>query len=335
MSSSGRAELGDLLNRRREQTLGRFAELRDNLTQADGICRGKACVYATGSFARGEASQHSDLDLFIVGQGRDGRRTLGRLDEILLKADLIEVTRRLKIPEFSGDGQYLVHYTAEQLVRSLGKPEDDATNTFTARLLMILESRPLLEAEVYRSVVDEVLGAYWQDFEDHRNEFVPAFLANDILRLWRTFCVNYEAGTARVPEEKRAKRRIKNYKLKHSRLLTCYSALLYLLSVYDRARTVTPIDASEMAAMTPTERIEWLRRQADLADAHAALDELLFAYERFLDSTDMSEAELIKTFLTPAARREYMEHAHRFGDLVFRVMEIVGRHNRFHRLLVV
>jgi predicted nucleotidyltransferase len=327
--------LGDLLNRRREQTLVRFAELRDNLTQADGICRGKACVYATGSFARGEASQHSDLDLFIVGQGRDGKRSLGRLDEILLKADLIEVTRRLGIPEFSGDGQYLVHYTAEQLVRSLGKPEDDATNTFTARLLMILESRPLLDAEVYRSVVDEVLGAYWQDFEDHRNEFVPAFLANDILRLWRTFCVNYEAGTARVPEEKRAKRRIKNYKLKHSRLLTCYSALLYLLSVYDRAHTVTPIDASEMAAMTPTERIEWLRQQAGLADAHAALDELLAAYERFLDSTDMSEAELIKKFLTPAARRGYMESAHHFGDSVFRVMEIVGRQNRFLRLLVV
>jgi predicted nucleotidyltransferase len=321
------AELGDLLNRRRNQTLARFAELRENLTQAEGICRGKACVYATGSFARGEASQHSDLDLFIVGQGRDGRRTLGRLDEILLKADLIEVTRRLNIPEFSGGGQYLVHYTVEQVVRSLGKPDDDATNTFTARLLMILESRPLLEPEVYGSVVDEVLGAYWQDFEDHRNEFVPAFLANDILRLWRTFCVNYEAGTARVPEEKRAKRRIKNYKLKHSRL--------FLLSVYDRARTVTPIDASEMAALTPTERIEWLRGQADLSDAHEALDELLTAYERFLESTDMSEAELVSKFLTPAARREYMEHAHHFGDLVFRVMEMVGRHNRFHRLLVV
>ena len=118
MSSSGQAELGDLLNRRREQTSARFAVLRDNLIQAEGICHGKACVYATGSFARGEASQHSDLDLFIVGHGRDGRRNLGRLDEILLKTDLIEVTRRLNIAEFSGDGQYLVHYTAEQVLIS-------------------------------------------------------------------------------------------------------------------------------------------------------------------------------------------------------------------------
>jgi hypothetical protein len=55
---------------------------------------------------------------------------------------------------------------------------------------------------------------------------VPAFLANDILRIWRTFCVNYEARTETEPAEKKAKRKLKNYKLEHSRLLTCYSALL-------------------------------------------------------------------------------------------------------------
>jgi len=332
---NGKALVGSLLDARRQQTSLRFNELTSNLTQAEAICKGKACVYATGSFARGESSAHSDLDLFIVGQGKDGKRTLGRLDEILVKADLIEATQRLKIPEFSGDGQYLVHYTVEELIGSLGKPHDDATNTFTARLLMILESRPLLEADVYQFVVEEVLAEYWQDFEDHRNEFIPAFLANDILRLWRTFCVNYESGTARVPEEKRAKRRIKNYKLEHSRLLTCYSGLLYLLHVYARNGTVTPKDARDMAALTPTERIEFLREQADVSDAHAALDNLLSAYEEFLDSTDMAEPELVSRFMMRDSYRQYMNSAHHFGDLVFAVMETVGQHNRFYRLLVV
>lgn len=81
--------MGDLLNRRRARTSARFAELRENLVEAEGICRGKACVYATGSFARGEANEHSDLDLFIVGQGQGGGRILGRLDEILLKAAIV------------------------------------------------------------------------------------------------------------------------------------------------------------------------------------------------------------------------------------------------------
>jgi predicted nucleotidyltransferase len=45
-----------------------------------------------------DAGKNSDLDLFIVGRvGADERRELSRLDEICLKAELIETTRRLKI----------------------------------------------------------------------------------------------------------------------------------------------------------------------------------------------------------------------------------------------
>src|SRR5262245_52132623 len=114
----------------------------------------------------------------------------------------------------------------------------------------------------------EVIQSYWRDFSRHKKDFMPAFLANDILRLWRTFCVNYEANTASESPEKRAKRRLKNYKLKHNRLLTCYSALLYLLAIYTRKGTVTPLDARKMIRLTPTERLEWLLDQPRLKDAH-------------------------------------------------------------------
>lgn len=138
------------------------------------------------------------------------------------------------------------------MVKTLGHPNDDASNTFTARLLLLLESKPLFGTDVYWEAIEQVIAAYWGDFTDHKNEFVPAFLANDVLRIWRTFCVNYEARTAREPEEKRAKRKLKNYKLKHSRLLTCYSALAYLLAVFQEKKTVTPADARTMVGLTPT-----------------------------------------------------------------------------------
>jgi hypothetical protein len=222
------------LNDRRLQTTARIKTLREKLSDAEGIAAGKACVYATGSFGRREASVHSDLDLFIVSKmgnekTADGKHQslLKRLDDIRIKADLIEVTRELKIPEFSGDGKYLVHYSVQELTGTLGKPEDDALNTFTARLLLLLESHPLLGASVYKDVIEEVIAPYWKDFADHKVDFVPAFLTNDILRLWRTFCVNYEANTSSEPTTENAKRKSKNYKLKHSRLLTCYSALLF------------------------------------------------------------------------------------------------------------
>jgi predicted nucleotidyltransferase len=209
--------MGVLLNERRKNTAQRIDALRQELSDGQELCRGKACVYATGSFGRGEATEHSDLDLFIVGQSVENDKTgkksslLRRLDEILLKADLIAATRKLKIQDFSGDGEYLVHYSVGDLIGTLGKAEDDANNTFTARLLLLLESYPLLEESVYTDLTDEVISKYWLDYEDHKNDFIPAFLANDILRLWRTFCVNYEANTQREPKEKRAKRKLKNY----------------------------------------------------------------------------------------------------------------------------
>ena len=114
--------MGVLLNERRKNTAQRIDTLRRELSDGEELCRGKACVYATGSFGRGEATEHSDLDLFIVGQSVEDDKTGGkrsllrRLDEILLKADLIAATRKLKIQDFSGNGEYLVHYSVDDLI---------------------------------------------------------------------------------------------------------------------------------------------------------------------------------------------------------------------------
>jgi Nucleotidyltransferase domain len=330
------------LSDRRSQTAARIETFRDNLTTAKSLAAGKACVYATGSFGRREASPHSDLDLFIVGK-RDGKEGPDRkegsllkpLDEICIKADLIEVTRQLGIPEFSGDGRWLAHYSVHEFTKTLGTPEDDVTNTFTARLLLLLESCPLLEETVYQEVIEEVIAAYWRDYEDHKADFMPAFLANDVLRLWRTFCVNYEARTERMPTEQKAKGKLKNYKLKHSRLLTCYSALLYLLAVYGRQSSVGPPDVLSMINLTPTQRLEWLRGQPDLANARTTITNLLDQYERFLETTNAEEKELVCRFMDKDTSRKYIYDASKFGDLVFEALTRIGDGNRFHRLLVV
>ena len=219
----------DELTERRTYTENRIEDIRTRLAESEAIANGKACVYMTGSFGRLEASQHSDLDLFILGKSdevaeRDDRkgRLLTRLEEICIKADLIHVTNELGIKKFSGDGRYLVHYSIGELTTRLGTEEDDVTNTFTARLLLLLESRHLLESSVYKELTEDVIAVYWGEYQDHKTDFMPAFLANDILRLWRTFCVNYEASTKKAHGIEKAERKLKNYKLKHSRLLTCY-----------------------------------------------------------------------------------------------------------------
>jgi hypothetical protein len=324
-----------VLELRRTETQTRFVRLRDELNEADKLAAGKACVYATGSFGRGEASKHSDLDVFIVGQSNENGRALPRLDEICIEAELIKGIKKLDIPEFSGDGQYLTHYTGRELVDALGRRDDDASNTFTARLLLLLESRPLIGDEVYRQAIDTVVDGYWRDYNNHQGDFSPAFLANDVLRLWRTFCVNYESNTSSEPERERAKRKLKNYKLKHSRLLTCYSALLYLLAIYRMQGTVQPTDAVRMTQLSPTERLEWLLTQSDLAEAHTAVNALLQHYEQFLSATDYSKDELIARILRDEKGEKLFPSANTFGDLMFKALNTIGQGSSFHRALVV
>jgi len=328
--------MGELLNRRRQETTRQIEALRKLLQESARLCGRKACVYATGSYGRGEASLHSDLDVFILSKGSRKKPSLSRLDEILVKANLIKATEERGLPKFSGDGQYLVGHTLAELVGTLGKPEDDVENTFTARLLLLLESFPLVGRPAYEQITSKVIAAYWRDYKGHENNFAPAFLANDILRMWRTFCVNYEARTRSEPEEERAKRRLKNYKLKHSRLLTCYSALLYLLAIFSKNKAVTPTDAKNMISLTPTERLEWLLSQPDLRNAHSSLRNLIRGYEEFLSNTDASEDELVSRFMDKQKRETYRESASRFGDSVFDVMDAIGKKSpHFYRLLVV
>lgn len=327
--------MGDLLERRRAKTDERIGELKAELKEAEKLAADKACVYMTGSFGRGEASGYSDLDLFIAGKHRDSKPLLTGLDETLLKATLIKATRKLGIPDFSGDGEYLQHYSVYQLVKTLGTPEDDAKNTFTARLLLVLESKSLLGGDVYEHVIAEAIHAYWRDYEDHKDDFVPGFLANDILRLWRTFCVNYEARTSTEPPRQKAKRKLKNYKLKHSRLLTCYSSLLYLLAVFSSKKTVSPEDAIEMTRLTPTRRLEWILQQVHCASYRPKVEDLLSSYEKFLQSTDEPEESLVELFSDREHSRALFSAANLFGNLVFDILEGIGQGNRFHRVLVV
>jgi hypothetical protein len=323
------------LEQRRNYSRGRLSALQEILGEASSLVGDKAAVYVTGSYGRGEASGYSDLDLFIVGtSGTHGERLFPNLDEICLKAELIRSASEQKFPPFSGDGEYLEHYTVGNLVKSLGTPEDDATNTFTARLLLLLESKVLVGNEAYEQAIDSTIKAYWRDYEGHEESFLPAFLANDIIRLWRTFCVNYEARTSPETDEKRKKRRLKSYKLKHSRLLTCYSALLALMDTWARQRTVSPEAARQIISMTPTERVEHIRASSQPAVA-AALDRMLEHYENFLEATNAPEGQLLEKMGDERARNALFASAEAFGLAVFDAVEALGSKGSFHRMLVV
>lgn len=325
----------------------RIEELCSKLADAGAFAANKACVYVTGSLGRKEASQYSDLDVFIAGRSErivraDGSEVFGsknllsHLDEICIQAELIKVSRGFGFEEFSGDGRYLDRHSIYEFTNALGTENDDVTNTFTARLLLLLESQPLVEGGVYEEIVREVIKSYWRDYEDHSKNFMPAFLVNDILRLWRTFCVNYEARTERTPDAERIKGKLKNYKLRHSRILTCYSALLFLLQTYVQKRTVSPEDAVAMVKLTPTERLDWLRKSNN--KTHDIVEELFARYDRFLVSTNVEETVLLERFSESGPASELSKDATNLGSLMFDALHEVGNVDggkEFYRLLMV
>lgn len=323
-----------------------MSELRSKLQLSDAKLAGRATICMTGSYGRREAGEHSDLDVVIVGlDDVDAPQTplrsqinpsrLANLDAICIKGELIETTRSLSMNDFDSDGRYLTHYSVSELVGKLGRPEDDAGNTFTARLLMLLEGRPLLEPSAFSEIVDSIIESYWRDFEGHEAEFAPAFITNDILRLWRTFCVNYEARTASTPDHLKGKRRLKNFKLKFSRLLTCYSALLSIAHVFAQNGTVTPIDMRAICDRTPLDRIVWLQEQTNIGTADGALTAILERYNHFLSVTDDTEISLIAKFADPDQLAVYLESSYSFAQAIFEAMNLIGRKTKMHRMMVV
>jgi hypothetical protein len=341
MFSNGKEIVGEVLNRRREATHKRLEKIRQKLELTRSLCADHGCVYATGSYGRVEASRYSDLDLFILSREIQNDATqkprrepsLSNLKQILIKADLIRATQELGIEEFSGDGEYLTHYTVEDLKRTLGTREDDVTNTFTARLLLLIESSPLIGESAYEQLTRSVIDAYWKDYAGKESVFMPSFLVNDILRMWRTFCVNYEAGKPPESDEDRAKRKLKNYKLKHSRMLSCYSALMFLLFAYKDAGTVSPDTALEMVSLTPTQRLEWLLGKSECKAAHADVEKIIATYEGFLQQTDAPKDDLVNKF--KGDTKQFFEGARSFGNSVFSVLQTLGADNALYRVIVV
>ena len=330
------------IDQRKAYSVKKIGDLRAQIASSKTILESKACLYVTGSFGRNEADATSDLDLSIVGlNGRKREHSetndsaLSKLDEIIVKADVIDAAKRLEIPKFDGDGKYFIHFSIDEFTKLLGRSDDDVRNTFTARVLLLLESQAILGDDVYREAISSVLAVYFRDFERHKFDFVPGYLANDILRLWRTFCVNYEARLIPDSFESRAEAKVRNYTLKHSRLLTCFSALMYMSAIFEDKKTFGPVDALQMVFTTPTERLFFLLERQGLEDCRDSIMGMLDLYEAFLENKALGKKKLIEIFSDEERRKPFADESNKFGKLVFDAAQRIGKNSRLHRMLMV
>ncbi|MEA2641982.1 MAG: hypothetical protein QOF51_3376 [Chloroflexota bacterium] len=226
-------------------------------------------VVMYGSWARGEMTEASDNDWAILTPD-------GRTDDEDVNA-LAETCQAL----FNEDGKapgaqdiFGVPFAWPKLADAIGLEEDDNAN-LTRRMLTLLESVALTG-----EAVDECRGTILDRYlrRGVKNHRPPRFLLNDVIRYWRTICVDFE-GKHKTSGGDDPKWVMRNAKLRTSRKLLFAGGLLPVLFCRLRELDEIPTFLSEQLAARPVDRIAWAFLELGLVSEGARC---LSAYDEWI-----------------------------------------------------
>lgn len=228
-------------------------------------------VVTTGSFARLEATQHSDLDFFLLIENNGMMVDHPYIDDI--KRTISGIVRRTIGKEPSVDGAFGVWESTDRMLINIGGNADENTK-ITRRILLLLECDWLSNQELFDRARSRLLTRYIDN--KIRTENIARFLLNDIIRYYRTVCVDFEYKTF----EARKDYGIRNVKLRFPRKLLYFSGLLAV------ARTAGQEDKKsileQLIRLTPIDRLT-------TQGADNASDPILTEYDLYLNRLSSAE----------------------------------------------
>ncbi len=195
------------------------------------------------------------------------------------------------------------------MLESLGAPHDDSENLFTARMLLLLESRCVCGEDAYAESLQRIIAYYFRDKRGKRS-FRPLFLLNDLLRYWRTLCLNYEL----IRDNPSRPWRKKNINLKFSRMLTVFGTIFPIL-----AGNIDNEDAvRKLVELSPHQRfafgLGFLGDESLLQRYGQFLDD----YEAFLSWKEIESVDLEGKL--EELDKESRMVARRFSDFIYAVV---------------
>ena len=327
----------DIFEERSAYSKGRMDELKDHFANLKEFTSfPKLTVFVAGSYGRLEASEYSDLDLFFLYEG--GRKDLDQphTHELQLFGRIIDTVNEMKFPKFSNDCEFLTVLDTDKIIEHLGSSKDDHENYFTARMLLLLESICLCGEEAYKDVIRKIISAYFRDFHDHPENFWPTFLLNDICRFWKTLLLNYESSRRIVngDDPQKTKTRVRNFKLKFSRLTTCFATIAALGCHHAPVKEQQVI---ELTTLTPRQRLELVAKIRP--GTEKAAEDVLAKYALFVQMTGLPTEQLEDHFSDKEKRIEMFQKANDYGDSMFNLLLDLDRNEglgpRLLRVLVV
>lgn len=235
------------------------------LATSGGLDQSKVCAIVFGSLARGDASQVSDVDFTIVHDGAS-EEMANRLKENVLEAITL-----LDLEPPNPDGTFDKVVSISDILDHVGSKKD-SYDLLTSRVLLLLEARVLWGDRAFSDLQERLISFYEADvaLDSSKNH---VFLLNDLVRYFRTLCVNYAYTKQKNPE----KWAIRNVKLRHSRVIM-YASMIAALGALSKSKS----KAQELRV--------WVAR--------SPLERLYFAYEDVHDPGFYKIAGLYNTFLT-------------------------------------
>jgi hypothetical protein len=270
----------------RALTESRLSDVREQLKATP--CDPEACVALFGSWGRYELTEHSDDDWAIL---IDGPR---RADTRPLSSD-VEGALGVEGREPGSQGIFGTSVSCDHLVERIGLDGDDNKN-LTRRMLLLLESSAVVNDSAHLACRARVLDGYLDhSVKDYRP---PRFLLNDLIRYWRTICVDFVGKEREGAGQKWA---LRNLKLGLSRKALFAGGLLPVLLCHRLAAADIRSVLSDAFAMPSLDRIARSFLELDAVDAGVRA---VRAYDRFIGLLGDPEARAQLEQLSRAQARE-------------------------------
>jgi hypothetical protein len=234
LAAAGGAEFPHL-TRARDYTATELQKRAEALADLD------AAVVLFGSWGRDELTSQSDDDWAVLSDGAPPPALLERCRTVLGGAE-----REPGQQELFG-----VAFSCDELTRNIGLDADTNTN-LTRRMLLLLESRAVAGHDEHARCFGQVLHAYLgHGVRDYRP---PRFLLNDLIRYWRTICVDFE-GKRRGAGGDDPKYASRNAKLRTSRKVLFAGGLLPVLLCQTKTPAEMPAFLTLQFSAPPTDRL--------------------------------------------------------------------------------
>ncbi|MDX5627205.1 MULTISPECIES: hypothetical protein [unclassified Brenneria] len=249
---------------------------QDIMSLFEGFNEFEFTIITTGSFGRREASDESDLDLFIFCSTQASKEFIESKKDNLTQLINKHVTKESGSTGTFGSDAIEIF---DNVLKNIGGTQDK-NESLTRRMLLLLEGYPLYDETVFEKYRNMLINKYIDSTSEGSNR-IDKFLLNDIIRYYRTITTDFQYKV----EEDGKSWGLRNIKLRFSRKLLYFAGILTVAEVIsDEIHSERLKSISNHFNKPALERIFEITKKKSPHQCLDLVSEIFSKYEIFLSS---------------------------------------------------